>query len=91
MNKTNSINHLNDAVLRSAVAAHGAIVASRTNLDTALAARTREDERGEGVISVALAVLIMAALAAAMWLAYKAMWDDASERTSTLVKKVGGA
>jgi hypothetical protein len=46
-------------------------------------------ERGEGVISLALAVLIMAALAAGMWVTYKAMFDKASEDVQTNIKKIG--
>jgi hypothetical protein len=47
-------------------------------------------ERGEGVISLALAVLIMAALAAGMWVAYKGMFDKASKDTETQIGKIGG-
>ncbi|MEJ7584491.1 MAG: hypothetical protein WKF43_10505 [Acidimicrobiales bacterium] len=46
-------------------------------------------ERGEGVISVAIAVLIMAFLGAAMWLAFKGIFDSASEKTKGEVDKIG--
>ena len=37
-------------------------------------------ERGEGVISAAIAVLIMAFLGAAMWVAFNSIWNDSEER-----------
>ena len=51
--------------------------------------RTRSSERGEGVISAAIAVLIMAFLGAAMWLAFKGIFDDASDKTRDNVGKIG--
>ena len=54
-------------------------------------ARVVRDERGEGVISAALVVLIMAFLAAAMWVAFDALWDSASSKTKTQVDSIGGA
>lgn len=51
--------------------------------------RVVRDERGEGVISAALVVLIMAFLAALMWVGFKAIWDTASSKTSTQVTKIG--
>lgn len=50
----------------------------------------RADERGEGVISTAIAVLIVVGIGAAMWLAYKQMFDDVSEKTKGGVEKIGG-
>jgi hypothetical protein len=38
----------------------------------------RRDERGEGVISTAIAVLIMAFLGVAMWVAFNATFSKAS-------------
>jgi hypothetical protein len=49
----------------------------------------RSDDRGEGVISAAIAVLIMAFLGALMWVAFKAIWLDASEKTSRQVGGIG--
>jgi hypothetical protein len=48
------------------------------------------DEAGEGVISTAIAVLIMALLGAAMWLAFQGIFDDAAERTSEQIEQIGG-
>ncbi len=63
-------------------------VAGRS-LAVVTADRMRRDDRGEGVISAAIAVLIMAFLGAAMWLAFKGIFDDASDKTSDNVNKIG--
>ncbi len=47
------------------------------------------DERGEGVVSSAIAVLIFAALGALMWVGFKSIWGDASSQTSTQIGKIG--
>ncbi len=49
----------------------------------------RHDERGEGVISVAIAVLIMAFLGAAMWLGFQQMWKSTEATTNTKVQQIG--
>ena len=48
-----------------------------------------KDEAGEGVISTAIAVLIMAALGALMWVGFKAIWGNASSKTTTQVNTIG--
>ena len=53
-----------------------------------LADRARE-EVGEGVISTAIAVLVMAAIGAGMWLAFDALFQDASSRTADNVNQIG--
>ena len=65
-----------------------AYVASRA-LAVATLHRLRTDQRGEGVISAAIAVLIMAFLGAAMWLAFKGIFQNASNKTSTQVNQIG--
>lgn len=47
------------------------------------------DERGEGVISMAIAVLIVAFLGAAAWLAFKGLLDGTKEKAETQIAKVG--
>lgn len=47
------------------------------------------DEVGEGVISTAIAVLIMALIGAAMWVAFSGVFESASERTTDNVNKIG--
>lgn len=51
--------------------------------------RVRRDERGEGVISAAIAVLIMAFLGAAMWLAFNRMFTTTTDRTNIQVSQIG--
>ena len=48
------------------------------------------DERGEGVISAAIAVLIMAALGALMWVGFQELWTDTSTQTSEQISQIGG-
>jgi len=61
------------------------------NLVAEVTGRIVPDEAGEGVISTAIAVLIMAALGAVMWLGFKAIWGDASTKTTEQIGKIGGA
>jgi hypothetical protein len=49
----------------------------------------RRDERGEGVISTAIAVLIMAFLGVAMWVGLSGIWDSAEANTSDQVEQIG--
>lgn len=49
----------------------------------------RSRERGEGVISAAIAVLIMAFLGAAMWVGFNAIWGDAEENIGDQVQQIG--
>ena len=51
--------------------------------------RLVKDESGEGVISAAIAVLVMAFLGAAMWLAFKAVFDTADTRVQENVEQIG--
>jgi hypothetical protein len=46
-------------------------------------------DRGEGVISVAIAVLIMAFLGAAMWVGFQQMWKSTESTTNTKVQQIG--
>ena len=59
-----------------------ALIASRTGT------RLRGD-RGEGVISTAIAVLIMAFLGAAMWFGFQQMWQTTSTTTNHKVEQIG--
>jgi type IV secretory pathway VirB2 component (pilin) len=44
---------------------------------------------GEGVISVAIAVLIMAFLGAAMWLGFQKMWKSTEATTNEKIEQIG--
>ena len=51
--------------------------------------RPMRSDRGEGVISTAIAVLVMAFLGAAMWVTFNAVWKDTSKNTEDQVKIIG--
>lgn len=46
-------------------------------------------DRGEGVISAAIAVLVMAFLGAAMWVGFQTMWKNTEATTNTKVEQIG--
>ncbi len=56
-----------------------------------LSSLTANDEAGEGVISTAIAVLIMAALGAVMWIGFNAIWENASTQTTDQINTIGDA
>ncbi len=64
-----------------------------TTLPTAPSARgaRHRGSRGEGVISAAIAVLIIAFLGAAMWVAFNDIWEDAKDDIETQVTTIGGS
>ena len=49
----------------------------------------RGEERGEGVISAAIAVLIMAFLGALMWVGFRAIWEDSEANIRTQTERIG--
>ena len=49
----------------------------------------RHDDRGEGVISTAIAVLIVAFLGAAMWVAFNAIWQSSEDNIRTNIEQIG--
>jgi hypothetical protein len=53
-------------------------------------ARIRLDQRGEGVVSAAIAVLVMAFLGAAMYVGFKQTLGSAQKKTDTQVACIGG-
>lgn len=52
--------------------------------------RWRQNEAGEGVISAAIVVLIMALLGAAMWAAFNGIFIDATTDIQNTVDSIGG-
>lgn len=58
---------------------------------TPIARRRRRavDDRGEGIISVAIAVLIMSFLGAAMWVAFNEIWTTTESNTREQVEIIG--
>jgi len=67
--------------LRTHVAVHAAVLATGHRL--------RTDERGEGVISAAIAILVMAFLGALLWATFKNVLDGAGTKTETQIGKIG--
>ncbi|MCB0972977.1 MAG: hypothetical protein KDB86_00305 [Actinobacteria bacterium] len=51
--------------------------------------RIQGDERGEGVVSAAIAVLIFAFLGAAMWVAFSGIFDGAADKTQEQINQIG--
>lgn len=72
---------LNDLTLRVLVAAKAAQVTT--------AHRLAHDDRGEGVISAAIAVLVMAFLGALMWVGFKTLFQDTQGQVNQQVNKIG--
>ena len=62
------------------LAHHGTVLAWR---------RLRRSEIGEGVISAAIAVLVMAFLGAAMWIAFNGTMKTAQSKVDTNVNSIG--
>ena len=50
----------------------------------------RHRDRGEGVISAAIAVLIIAFLGAAMWVGFNTIWENAEKDIAEQVDSIGG-
>ena len=48
-------------------------------------------DRGEGVISTAIAVLIVAFIGAAMWVAFNGIWSDAETNIEREVGNIGAS
>ena len=54
-----------------------------------LRAVDRHDDRGEGVISAAIAILVMAFLGVAMWVGLQQIWQTAETNTADQVEEIG--
>ncbi|MHB8506506.1 MAG: hypothetical protein ACYDEN_12440 [Acidimicrobiales bacterium] len=54
-----------------------------------VAPRHRRDERGEGVISAAIAVLVMAFIGVGMWVAFNATFNNAAKTVNNQVNCIG--
>jgi Flp pilus assembly protein TadG len=63
----------------------------KNNTLSTLSSRIRRDQSGEGVISTAIAVLIMAFIGAAMWIAFNNVFTSASETIESEVGNIGNS
>ena len=52
--------------------------------------RRLRGDRGEGVISAAIAVLIVAFLGAAMWVTFNGIWGNVKTNTCSQIASIGG-
>ena len=59
------------------------------NAAVSTARRLGADERGEGVISAAIAVLIMAFLGALMWIGFRTIWEDSEDNIRDQTERIG--
>jgi hypothetical protein len=56
---------------------------------TVTADRRSDDERGEGVISAAIAVLVMAFIGVGMWVAFNATFQHTAKNVNNQVNCIG--
>ena len=68
---------------------HTTLLWTTARLRPAPPTRRLRGDRGEGVISTAIAVLIMAFLGAAMWFGFQQMWQTTSNTTNHKVEQIG--
>ena len=79
---------LADESLRLYALTTSAWVATRHRAGAARA-RARGDDRGEGVVSAAIVVLIMAAVGALMWVGVRTMWTNIEQDTNDKISEIG--
>ena len=80
------------ALLSAVIASAGVAALARgqgLRLPRAAPEASGRNERGEGVISAAIAVLIIASLGALMWVGFKTLWENAEETTNSEIAKIG--
>jgi hypothetical protein len=58
-------------------------------LPTPARQRRGRGDAGEGVISAAIAVLIMAGIGALMWVGFRTIWEDTEGNTKEKVSEIG--
>ena len=75
--------------LTPSVQAARALARPSSSRSTRVPARRLTGDAGEGVISAAIAVLIMAFLGAAMWIGFQKMWKTTETTTNTKVEQIG--
>lgn len=51
---------------------------------------TTAEDRGEGVISAAIAVLVVASVGALMWFGFQRLWERTETKTTEQVEQIGG-
>ena len=73
---------MSDLLLSTYIAADGIARDARSRLVG--------EQQGEGVISAAIAVLVMAFLGVAMYKAFQGMFQDTADKTTNQIDQIGG-
>lgn len=82
---------MNNPTTTTIPAARRAALASALRLREALALRDpSRSERGEGIVSVAIAVLIMAALGVVAYGAFDALFNNTTTAAESQISSIGG-
>jgi hypothetical protein len=68
---------------------HAEAIAHTTDPSRGARRAVASGDRGEGVISAAIAVLIIAFLGAAMWVGFNRMWQSTEATTNEKVEQIG--
>lgn len=66
-----------------------AAIATRTPARRSRRRAGRWGDAGEGVISAAIAVLIVASVGALMWVGFQRLWERTETRTGEQVERIG--
>lgn len=82
---------MNNPTTPTTPAAHRAVLATALRLREVLAHRgPTRSERGEGIVSVAIAVLIMAALGVVAYGAFDALFNNTTTAAESQISSIGG-
>jgi hypothetical protein len=65
------------------------MIVTKTYYHRGTCARPTRDERGEGVISAAIAVLVMAFIGVGMWIAFDTTFNHAAKHVDNQVNCIG--
>jgi hypothetical protein len=80
-----------ETITEAAVSTGQRLAALAVTLRVVLAQRFRPaDDRGEGVVSMAIAILIIAFIGAAAWVLFKGVLDGAGAKAKDQINQIGG-
>ena len=78
-----------ELLFRAVVALQSGVVHTRQEIARRLDLDRRRNELGEGVISAAIAVLVIAVVGAAMYAAFNGLFTSASDKAKAKVDGIG--
>ena len=78
-----------EVLFRAVVALQSGVVYTRQEIARRLDLDRRRNELGEGVISAAIAVLVIAVVGAAMYAAFNGLFTSASDKAKAKVDGIG--